>query len=126
VREDDDNPFDSISPAESEVANTSFPIWCAKLGWYLPLIGFGLFVLSALLPAYSSPFAVSFLLAAGGFGCIFAGFLVTAWASVLRSRCPAMVGHVQAGILLNSLMLGLIVLTIVIAVQAAFQQQLKD
>ena len=101
-----ENPFQS--PADSEGSDPKFAstIRFAKLGWKISICGVGLVMCAALALVLGLPLWIFFACVAGVVACSVGGLFVTVISTFLITRCPAIVQHVQVGIIINMLIWG--------------------
>lgn len=120
---DQNNPFESPTAASDPSVSLERVVHLARLGWLLPLIGIGLFVVILLTTRLSIPTSLNFLILIGILLCLVGGILFTIygmfWSQSHRALWPHVMGGLAASFVLMTVVGG-VMLVLFLAISTSY------
>ncbi|WDI42416.1 hypothetical protein [Bremerella sp. P1] len=118
-RTDQDNPFQSPTEASDPSMSLESVVHLARLGWLLPLIGNGLFLVLLLTSMLAIPTSINFLVLIVIFLSLAGGIMFTIYGMFWSQSYRALWPHVWGGLAVNFVLMAIIVGVILLIFLAA-------
>ncbi|PQO25927.1 hypothetical protein C5Y96_20960 [Blastopirellula marina] len=120
---DQNNPFESPTAASDPSASLERVVHLARLGWLLPLIGIGLFVMILVTTRLEIPTSLNFMILIGILLCLVGGILFTVYGMFWSVAHRALLRHVMGGLAASFVLMtvvGGVILLLLFAVSSSY------